>query len=65
MRERGGELVTADEPTVFAETLFDAIVVEDGQGGARLANSTGTNESDWSEAFCQTDDLSVSSPRPK
>jgi len=30
MRERGGELVAADEPTVFTETLLDAVVVKDG-----------------------------------
>ena len=47
MRERGGELVAADEPTVFTKTLLDAIIMEDGQGGACLANSAGTDESDW------------------
>ena len=30
MRERGGELVAADEPTIVTESLLDAIVVEDG-----------------------------------
>jgi len=30
MRERSGELVAADEPTVFTETLLDAIIVKDG-----------------------------------
>ena len=57
MRERGGEPVATDEPTVIAKTLLDAIVVEDNQGDARLANSASTDESDRSEDFCQTDDL--------
>ena len=57
MRERGGEPVATDEPTVIAKTLLDAIVVEDNQGDARLANSASTDESDRSEVFCQTDDL--------
>src|SRR5882757_2713564 len=30
--ERGGELVTADESTIFAEPLFDPIVVEHREG---------------------------------
>jgi len=30
MSERGGELVTADKPTVVAKPLFDPVVVEDG-----------------------------------
>ena len=57
MRERGGEPVATDEPTVIAKTLLDAIVVEDNKGDARLANSASTDESDRSEDFCQTDDL--------
>ena len=57
MSERGGELVTANEPTVVTETLFDAIVVEDGESDGRLANSASTNESEWSEVFRQTDEL--------
>ena len=57
MREGGGELVAADEPAVVTESLLDAVVVEDGQSGARLADSACTDESDWSEVFCQTDDL--------
>ena len=46
-----------DEPAVVAEALLDAIVVEDGKSDGRLANSTGSNESERSEVFCQTDDL--------
>jgi len=41
-----GELVTTDEATVVTESLFDALVMEDGQSDGRLADSTGTNESD-------------------
>jgi len=57
MRERGGELVTTDEPAVVAETLFDAIVVEDGESDGRLADSANTNESEGNEVFCQTGEL--------
>ena len=53
----GGELVATDEPTVVAESLPDAIIVEDGQGDRSLANPAGTDESDWSEMFCETNDL--------
>ena len=57
MRERGGELVAADESTVFTKTLLDASIMEDGQSGACLANSAGTDESDWGQVFYQNDDL--------
>ena len=57
MCERGGELVTTDESAVVTETFLDAIVVEDGQSGAGLANPADTDESDRSEVFCQTNDL--------
>jgi len=57
MRERSGELVAADEPTIITESLPDAIVVEDGQSGARLADSAGPDESEWGEVFRQADDL--------
>ena len=52
----GGELVTTDEPTVVTKPLFDSIVVEDGQNGGRLANSASSDESDWREIFCKTND---------
>jgi len=39
-------LVIADEPTVGTESLFDVIVVEDGQCDGRLPDPTDTNESD-------------------
>ena len=57
MSERGGELVTTDEPTVVAKPLFDPRVVENSQGKGSFANSTGTNESDRSEVFCETSDF--------
>ena len=57
MRARGGELVATDEPTVIAKSLLDPIVMENGQSGGCLANSTGTDESDWSEAFRETNNL--------
>jgi len=52
-----GELVAADKPTVVTKPLFDAIVVEDGQNGGGLANPTSTDQSDWGEVFCETNDL--------
>ena len=51
MRERGGELVAANEPTIFTETPLDPIVVENGYSGARLPNSAGTDESDRGQVF--------------
>ena len=55
--ERRGEFVAADEPAILAKSPLDAIIVEDGQSNGCLANSTGTNESDWLEVFCRADDL--------
>jgi len=54
---RGGELVATDEPTIVTKLLFDPIIVEDGQSGGRLANSTRADQSDWGEVFCETNDL--------
>ena len=51
MSERGGELVATDETAIVAETLLDTVAVEDGQGGARLANSASTDKSDGSKVF--------------
>ena len=56
MCERGGELVAADEPTIIAKPLFDAIIVENGQSDECLADSASTNESEWGEVSCKTDD---------
>ena len=57
MSARGRELVTADEATVVTESLFDAVVVENGESDGCLADSTDTNESDGREVFSQTNDL--------
>jgi len=57
MSERGGELVATDESTVVTKSSFDAIVVEDGQSGRRLANSASTDQSDWGQVFCETNNL--------
>ena len=54
---RGLKLVAADKPPVFVEPFLDATVVEDAQGNGCLANTTRTDESDWGEAFSETDDL--------
>ena len=54
---RGLKLVAADKPPVLVESLLDATVMEDAQGDGCLANATCTDESDWSEAFSETDDL--------
>ena len=37
------ELIAADEPTIGAKPLLNAIVMEDGQDDGRLANSTSAN----------------------
>ena len=51
------ELVAADKPPVLVEPFLDATVVEDAQGNGCLANTTCTDESDWGEAFSETDNL--------
>jgi len=50
-------LVTTDEATIVAKPLLDPIVVEDGQGDRRLADSASTNEGDWSEVLSEINDL--------
>ena len=62
---RGGELVTADEPTVVPKLLLDAIVVKDSQGDGCFSNSSWTDESEWSEVFCETNDLLIQFVAPK
>ena len=57
MGVRGGELVAADEPTVFTKPLPDAVVMEDGQSDGCFANSASTDESDGCENYSETDDL--------
>jgi len=54
LSERGGEFVATDEPTIVTKPSSDATIVEDRQGGGRLANSASTDQSDWGEVFCET-----------
>ena len=56
MDTRCGELVAANEPTVIAKPLPDAIMVEDNQRNGCLSNPARANESDWSEGFREIDD---------
>ena len=53
----GGELVTTDEPAVFSEPFLNAIVVEDGESDGSFPDPSCTDESNWGEVFCETDDL--------
>ena len=57
MSARGGELVTTDEPTVVSEPFLDSVVVEDSQSDGRFPDPPCADESDWSEIFCEVDDL--------
>jgi len=50
-------LVATDKPTIVTKSSFDAIAVEDGQSGRSLANSARTDQSDWGQGFCETNDL--------
>jgi len=57
MSARGGELVATDKTTVGPKPFLDAIVVEDGEGDGRFPNPSCADESNWSEIFCEADDL--------
>ena len=57
MGARGGELVATDETTLVSKSLLDVIVMEDSQGNGRFPDPPRTDESDWNEVFCETDDL--------
>ena len=57
MSARGGELVASNEPTVDSKPLLDAVMVEDGQSDGCLPNPPRTDERDWSEMFCEANDL--------
>jgi len=57
MNERGWKSVASDEPTIPVKPLLDAMVMKNGQNNGCLADSTGTNESDGREVFCQSDDI--------
>ena len=50
-------MVTADEATVVTESLFYAIMMEDGQSDGRFSDPADTNESGGREVFDQTNDL--------
>ena len=50
-------MLAADESTVDRESLFDAIVMEDGQSDGRLPDPASTDESNGCQVFCQADDL--------
>ena len=54
---RGWELVTTDKPTVVSKPFLDAIVVEDRQYDGCFPNPPRTDESDWGEVSCETNDL--------
>ena len=57
MGARRWELVATDEPTVVSESLFDAIVVEDGQSDRCLPDPSCTDESERTQVFCKTNDF--------
>ena len=65
---RGGELVATDETAVIAKLLLDPIVVKNGQGDRRLADSPGTDEGDWDKVLDEIgrllDQLVASEERP-
>jgi len=51
------ELVTAYEPTILSEPLFNAIVMEDDEGDGCLPDPSCADESDGCQVFCETNDL--------
>ena len=57
MSARGRELVTPNESTVVTKPLLDPVVLENGQCDRGLANSTSTDESDWSKLLGEIDYL--------
>ena len=57
MGARSGELVAADESTVAAKSLFDAIVVEGNQSDGRLPDPASTDESDGCKVLRQANYL--------
>jgi len=54
---RRGELIATNEATAMSKPLFDPIVVENGQGDGRLANSSSTDGSDWNKVVNKIDYL--------
>ena len=50
-------MVVTDKPTIVTESMFNAIVMGDGQGDECLPDPAGTNESGGCDVFGQTNDL--------
>ena len=57
MGTRSWELITTDESTVLAESVFDPTVVENSESNGRFPNPSCTDESDGFEPFGESDDL--------
>ena len=57
MCARRWELVMTDEPTIFTESLLDAIMVKNGQGDGSLAYTACTNESNRCQVLSKADGL--------
>jgi hypothetical protein len=51
------ELITSNEPTVFAKSLLYVVVVENGQSDGCLPNSTCADESDRYETVRKLNDF--------
>ena len=57
MNVGGRELVTADKPTVVAESLLDAIIMEGSQSDRCISDPTRTNGGDGCQVFGQVNNL--------
>jgi hypothetical protein len=57
MGRRSGKLITANESTVPAESLFDLIVMEDLESDGCLPNPPCADEGDGFKAFSESDYL--------
>ena len=56
MSARGGELVATDKPTIVSKPFLDTTVVKDSQSDGCFPDPPWTDESNWGDVFCQTDD---------
>ena len=56
MSECGRELVASNESTILAKPLLGTMVVKNGQGNGCLADSSRTDECNWSQIFGETND---------
>jgi hypothetical protein len=54
---RSRKLIAADKPSVIAKSIFDPIVVEDGEGDRCFPNPPCTDESDGFEVFDESNNL--------